>query len=72
MSITKNEILGGMLTGQDVIFHSVSNTDLRVANRGANDMSVTKVTRVVSTYSNVILWVRMYMIKKTNKITQQG
>lgn len=59
-----------MLTRQDVIFHSVSNTDLGAANRGANDMSVTKVTGVVSTYSDVILWVRMYMIKQTNKQTR--
>jgi hypothetical protein len=68
--LLQNEILGGMLTRQDVIFHSVSNTDLGAANRGANDMSVTKVTGVVSTYSDVILWVRMYMIKQTNKQTR--
>lgn len=44
-----------MLTGQDAIFHPISNTDPRAANGGAEDMSVTKVTRGVTIYSNVIL-----------------
>lgn len=44
-----------MLTEQDVIFHPVSNADRRAANEGASDISVTEVTWVVSTYSNVTL-----------------
>lgn len=58
-----------MLTGHNVIFHPMSNTDLGAANGGTNDMFVTKVAQVVSTYSNVILKVRMYMIKKNQDNT---
>lgn len=35
-----------MLTGQDVIFHPISNTDLGAANEGTDDMSGTKATLV--------------------------
>lgn len=46
--LLENEILGGVLTGQDVIFHPISNTDLGAANEGADDMSGTKATPVAS------------------------